>query len=126
MEHLAEQQIHLEICPSSNVQLQRVETYSNHPLRAFWEQGIPLGINTDDPGLFAVDLTGEYLRVLQHASLSLADLRSTVLNSVEAAFLPAAEKTQLRQEIWQRWHVCENAEAWPAVASFHGKEEQEV
>jgi adenosine deaminase len=103
IEYLAEQHIHLEICPSSNVRLQRVETYSNHPIRTFWNHQVSLGINTDDPGLFGVDLGEEYLTMMDHQQFSLRELQQTLLNSVAAAFLPAERKALLAQEIQQQW-----------------------
>jgi len=103
VEYLAEQHIHLEMCPSSNVRLQRVETYSSHPIRALWERQVNLGINTDDPGLFDIDLTGEYLSAMHHHHFSLAEIQQTVLNSVTSAFLSAEKKASLVQEIQQQW-----------------------
>jgi len=91
------------MCPSSNVRLQRVETYSSHPIRALWERQVNLGINTDDPGLFDIDLTGEYLSAMHHHHFSLAEIQQTVLNSVTSAFLSAEKKASLVQEIQQQW-----------------------
>ncbi len=103
--YLAEQQIHLEMCPSSNVRLQRVETYSSHPIRALWNRHVNIGINTDDPGLFGIDLSGEYLHLLQHQQFSLSELQRSVHNSIQAAFLPAARQASLLQEVNHQWEV---------------------
>lgn len=106
VEYLAEHQIHLEICPSSNVRLQRVEFHSSHPIRSLWSRQVPLSINTDDPGLFGIDLVEEYLTVMEHQQFSLRELQQALLNSIAAAFLPHARKALLAQEIQQQWEVA--------------------
>lgn len=100
---LVEQRIHLEICPTSNVRLGRVLSYSSHPLRAFWHRGVNVGLNSDDSGLFASDLSAEYGKVMQHCGLSLADIFQTLQNSLAAAFLPADRKAALAQQLEQAW-----------------------
>lgn len=106
--YLAEHQIHLEMCLSSNVRLQRVETYASHPIRALWNRHLNIGINTDDPGLFGIDLTGEYLHLLQHQQFSLADLFQSLTNSIQAAFLASERQHALLQEVKEAWeaHTC--------------------
>ena len=103
MDFLVEHHIHLEICPTSNVRLGRVMTYSEHPIREFWKRGIHLGLNTDDPGLFASDLSEEYCKVMKHCGFSLADIKQTINQSIQAAFLPAKRKEILQQRIDQDW-----------------------
>jgi adenosine deaminase len=100
---LAERGIHLEMCPTSNVRLQRVMTYSSHPLRSLWEQQINIGINTDDPGILGTDLTSEYLKVMEHNGLSLHSVGRTVLDSLTASFALPAQKAVLEQQLHQHW-----------------------
>ncbi len=47
VEHLKREHIHLEVCPSSNVQTCLCETYDRHPVDRLYRAGVPLGINTD-------------------------------------------------------------------------------
>ena len=100
---LAERQIHLEVCPTSNVRLERVVAYSAHPIQALWQAAIPLGINTDDPGLFASDLSDEYRKVMEHCGFSLAQIQQTLQHSIRASFLPPERQHALQQEIDQKW-----------------------
>lgn len=108
MEFLAEQRIHLEICPTSNVRLGRVMTYSGHPLQLLWQQGIPLGINSDDPGLFASDLSDEYRKVREHCGFSLQEIKQIIDESIRAAFLPSTRKDVLQQYIDLEWRRYES------------------
>jgi len=59
MEHLRDQKICLEVCPTSNYLTQAVSKMSEHPLKKIVEFGIPCSINTDDPGIFELTLPHE-------------------------------------------------------------------
>ncbi|MBO0783757.1 MAG: adenosine deaminase, partial [Ktedonobacteraceae bacterium] len=104
LQQLKARQIHLELCPTSNVRLQRVPTYSTHPIQALWRAGIALGINTDNPGLFRMDLAEEYARVMAHCGFSLHDVWQTLQHSVQAAFLAPKRKRTLLHQLDAAWH----------------------
>ena len=57
VEHLAAQQIPLEICPTSNVRTRSVPSLAEHPLPALVAAGVPVSISSDDPPMFSTDLT---------------------------------------------------------------------
>lgn len=101
--YLAEHTIHLEVCPSSNVLLRRVMSYSSHPLRTFWNHQVNLGISSDDPAIFGSELTDEYLKVMEHCRFSISDLRQTLLNSIASSFASPARKLALEQHICTAW-----------------------
>jgi adenosine deaminase len=101
--YLAEHAIHLEVCPSSNVLLRRVMSYSGHPIQRLRNARVRLGINSDDPGLFASDLSDEYGKVIEHCGFSLFDIKETLEQSVVAAFLPPERKQVLQQHIDHDW-----------------------
>jgi aminodeoxyfutalosine deaminase len=109
--HLVEHGIHLEVCPTSNVRLGRVLDLSSHPLSTLVRRQVKLSINTDDPRLFAIDLSDEYRNVLRHCGLTYPELLQTVLQSVAASFLAPARKEALAHEIRAAWeetdaHLC--------------------
>ncbi|HKM35531.1 MAG TPA: adenosine deaminase [Lachnospiraceae bacterium] len=60
MKFLADHQIQLNICPSSNVMLSIVEDYKYHPIRQLLEAGIPVTINTDDLLIFNQSVSQDY------------------------------------------------------------------
>lgn len=60
LEYLRSHQIPLEICITSNVLTGCVPSVEKHPVRALYESGVPLVLNTDDPGLFHCTLEGEF------------------------------------------------------------------
>ncbi len=61
MSHLAERDIALEVCPTSNVCTRSVPTLAEHPLPALVAAGVPVTINSDDPPMFATTLNHEYV-----------------------------------------------------------------
>ena len=59
MRYLAKKQICLEMCPTSNWLIKAIPSLAHHPLPEVLRAGVPVCINTDDPGIFGVDMPGE-------------------------------------------------------------------
>jgi adenosine deaminase len=97
LDYLAEHHVGVESCLTSNVQTSCVESYAAHPLRLFLEHGIPATINTDDPGISAIDLPHEYNVAAVKAGLSLAQIRQAQINALEVSFLTVAEKEEMKK-----------------------------
>jgi len=77
MAELAARSIPLEICLTSNVLTGAVPSYAAHPIRKLFEAGVPITINTDDPGLFRTTLAQEFehARILGFTALDLEQIR---------------------------------------------------
>ncbi|MGD0709143.1 MAG: adenosine deaminase [Anaerolineaceae bacterium] len=95
IDYLREHQIGIESNLTSNVQTSTVAGYASHPLKFFIEQGLKASINTDDPGISAIDLHYEYEIAAPKAGLSPAQIREAQHNALETAFLSAEEKQAL-------------------------------
>jgi adenosine deaminase len=93
--YLAERQIGLEMSLTSNVQISAFRSYADHPVRELLEAGVLIALNTDDPGISAVDIRHEYEVAAPAAGLSAERIRQLQANALEMAFLPAAEKQRL-------------------------------
>lgn len=61
---LAERQIVLDICPTSNVRTRSVPSMDQHPLPLFLKAGVRCSISTDDPAMFGTDLSIEHAEAL--------------------------------------------------------------
>ena len=103
LSYIKEQNIHLEVSPSSNVRLCRVDSYAAHPIKDFIGMGLSVGINSDDPGIFNTDLTDEYMNVLNTFNFDTGVLKQCNINAIEAAFTSAATKQHLLTIINQQW-----------------------
>lgn len=60
MAHLRERDVPLEVCLTSNVRTGAVGSLAEHPVRALYDAGVPITLNTDDPALFGTTLGREY------------------------------------------------------------------
>jgi adenosine deaminase/aminodeoxyfutalosine deaminase len=60
MRRLREERIPLEVCITSNVRTGAVAGLDAHPVRKLFDAGVPITLNTDDPGAFDTDLTREF------------------------------------------------------------------
>lgn len=83
---LAERRIPLEICLSSNVATGAVPDLARHPLPAFLRMGVPVTLNTDDPGLFGTTLSAEYELAAQQFALGEEAIRRIAENGFRYAF----------------------------------------
>ncbi len=95
MNYLAENAIGVESNLTSNLQTRIIDDYINHPLQTFLEQGILATINTDDPGISAIDIHYEYEYAAPKAGLSENQITTAQKNALEVAFLDKEEKQML-------------------------------
>ena len=102
VDYLVAQGIGLEVCPTSNLHTSTVENYAAHPLRQLADRGVKFCLNTDDPGISAIDITHEYLVAAPAVGLSSEQLHQSQLDGLEMAFLSAREKTDLQDKVSQR------------------------
>lgn len=86
VDHLAEHQIPIEICLSSNLRTGCCTDLEEHPLPRYLERGLMVTLNTDDPEMFETTLNGEYELAASTFSLSEEQLRKLAENSRKAAF----------------------------------------
>lgn len=94
VEELATRQIPVEICLTSNLRTGCCASLEKHPLRKYFDQGMMVTLNTDDPAMFSTSLSHEYQLAQDHFGFSDEHLRELARNSFEASFLPAEKKLQ--------------------------------
>ena len=92
---LAEREVTLEVCPTSNLHTSTVRYYRSHPLPALLRRGIRCTLNTDDPSISGLDLAHEYRVAAEELGLSAAEIRRMQETAVEAAFLTPEERAEL-------------------------------
>lgn len=98
VDYLRENQIPLEVNPSSNVCLGVYPTLADHALPRLMAEGLTITINSDDPPMFNTTLTDEFLRVTAAFGFTGEQVERFVLNALGATFLPAAAKRDLAAE----------------------------
>ncbi len=74
MRFLAENRIRLNICPTSNVMLGRVESLASHPIRKLFDAGVRVTVNTDDMAMFGQSVSDEFLNLYKAGCLNEREL----------------------------------------------------
>jgi aminodeoxyfutalosine deaminase len=99
LDYLAQRQIPMEVCPTSNVRTRAVGAIEEHPLPQLVAAGLLVTINSDDPPMFGTTLNDEYAVAARLLGLDPAGVAGLARNAVAAAFLSAPEKEKLVAEI---------------------------
>ena len=93
--YLAEKQIPVEVCITSNVLTGCCAEVKRHPIRRLFDAGVLVTLNTDDPDMFRTTLAREYMIAQQVFGFSEAELRELAKNSFRASFLPETKKREM-------------------------------
>lgn len=99
MRKLVDKNIILELCPTSNLHTGMYPGYANYPLRKLMDSGVKVTINTDNMTVSGTTLHDEWQHMIDAFSLTRAEIRSILLNSVDASFASDELKDTLRQMI---------------------------
>jgi adenosine deaminase len=98
-DYMRDRRIPIEINISSNVQTRAVKSAAEHPVRAYYDQGLNVTLSTDSWLISGTSLTDEYW--LAHTALGFtrAEIDRMILNGFEAAFLPWPAKQELLKSV---------------------------
>ena len=99
VERLAAEQIPLTVCPLSNVKLGGFSRLEEHTLPKMLDLGLMVTINSDDPAYFGGYVGDNYIKTQEALSLSSDQMVAIARNSLEATFLPPAQKAALVAEL---------------------------
>ena len=91
---LKRRQIPLELNPSSNERTGVCPSLGEHPLREYFDRGLLVTLNSDDPAFFGSSLENEYLLAHQIHGFDREGLKAVARNSFQASFLPQAAKLE--------------------------------
>jgi adenosine deaminase len=92
LEYLAESRLPIEMCPLSNVATRVVESIEQHPVRDYFDRGLMVTINTDDPVMFDNSMVQEFQALETNFGFTPDEIRVLILNGIEASFLPPERK----------------------------------
>jgi adenosine deaminase len=103
LDFLAEQRIALEMCPISNVRTAVVPDITHHPIRRFFERGLLVTVNTDDPKMFGNSLAQEYETIVDSLGFLPDEIQLLIENAVQASWLPEFRKRDYLERIRTYW-----------------------
>jgi len=91
-----ENNVTLEMCPTSNMQTKAVKSYEEHPLFKFYKEGIRVSFNTDNRTVSATNVTGECESIGKVVNMTYEDYKKIYMDSVDAAFTTEEIKEYLK------------------------------
>jgi aminodeoxyfutalosine deaminase len=98
VEVLSRRQVPVEICVTSNLRTGCCPSITEHPLRHYFDQGLMVTLNSDDPAMFGTSLAREYQLAQDQFGFTDEHLRELARNSFEASFLPAEKKVNFLKQ----------------------------
>lgn len=82
-----ERQVHLEICPTSNLQTGVSDTYTSHPVRELYDLGFNLGLNTDNRLMSGTSMSHEFQECANAFGWGLPEFKELTICAMNAAFI---------------------------------------
>lgn len=92
---LVEQQIPIEICITSNLRTGCCASVEKHPFRTYFDLGMNVILNSDDPAMFGTSLAREYQLAQDVFGLADEQMRALAASSLRASFLHETEAQEL-------------------------------
>lgn len=99
LNHLKEKDIHLEVCPTSNVQTGIYDSVKQHRINEIYQNGNSLSVNTDGRAISNVSLTEEYQKLNRHFDWQTEHFLKVTHDAIDAAFCDEETKEKLRQKL---------------------------
>jgi adenosine deaminase len=91
--------LHLEVCPTSNVHTGAYARLADHPIGSLWRAGVSLSFHTDNRLMSATSMAAEAEALVRECGLGLADLVAMSLAAADHSFLPAPARAQARRAV---------------------------
>ncbi|MCM5557448.1 adenosine deaminase [Pleomorphomonas sp. JP5] len=95
--------LHLEVCPSSNIQVGVYSDYADHPIDRMSRRGLSLSINTDARTVAPLSLSLEYRRLAVAFGWQTGEFLAHNLEALRHAFWPEAAKPALGGRLVEGW-----------------------
>lgn len=96
---LKKEQIPLELCVTSNICTRSCPSVDQHPFKQYFDEGLQISINSDDPPMFQTTLLDEYELVQHQFGLSNEHMMILARNSIASSFLSDERKSVLIEEL---------------------------
>jgi adenosine deaminase len=97
--HLKEKKIHLEVCPTSNIQTNVFDTIENHPANKIYNAGVSMSVNTDSRTITPTTLSAEYELLEKVFNWNKGHFLKCNLEAIRHAFCDEATKEKLKEQV---------------------------
>jgi adenosine deaminase len=105
---LKERQIPLEICVTSNVKTEVCKSIEAHPIKQYFQQGLMVTVNSDDPTMFNTSISQEYSVLVQKLGFTVSDLKRLSMNGIDASFMSDGDKKLMKSRSEKEWEQLLN------------------
>lgn len=99
LDYLNKHNIHLEVCPTSNVQTNVFDTIHDHSINTLYKKGISLSVNTDTRTISNVTLDEEYGTLSDVFDWGIDQFSRCNIEAIAHAFTDEETKEKLRRKI---------------------------
>lgn len=96
---LRENNLHLEVCPTSNIQVDVFDTLEDHPVDLFYREEVSLSINTDARTISDTTLEKEYRKLEKVFNWTPEHFKKCNLEAIAHAFAPPEVKERIRRKL---------------------------
>lgn len=96
---LKDKGIHLEVCPTSNVQTNVFDKIERHDINRIYNAGISMSVNTDARTISDVTLAKEYVALEKYFNWDKAHFLKCNLEAIEHAFTSNEKKAKIREKL---------------------------
>jgi len=107
LDFLKQKNIHLEVCPVSNVQTNVYPAMTDHRVDDLYRAGLSLSINTDARTISDATLNGQYQTLREVFCWGKQHFLKCNLEAIDHAFAPESVKADLRKRILQGFEHIE-------------------
>lgn len=94
-QYVADRQITVECCLTSNVQTRAAASFDTHPFRTYYDRGLNVVLSTDNRLMSGITLVDEYHKAARHLGFSFEELCQVARNGFTSAFLHEHERRAL-------------------------------
>lgn len=98
-QRVLDEQIPLEVAPSSNVQTGAYSSLARHPVGRLHSLGFAVTLNTDNRLMSGVSVSSEFADVVAAHGWGWDDVQTVTERAVAAAFLPEADRARLLADV---------------------------
>ena len=99
LDYLMNQNIHLEVCPTSNIQTNIFSDISHHNVDRLYNKGLSLSINTDGRTISNTSCTLEYKKLVETFEWTKAHFLKCNLEAIDAAFTFDKIKSAIKEKL---------------------------
>jgi adenosine deaminase len=103
MDYLERNQLPLEMCVISNLRTGVWQSIGSHPIRQYFDRGLKVTVNSDDPAMFSTSITDEYEALATQLGFTASEIKHVSLNAIDASFAAETDRASLRRSFEDWW-----------------------